>query len=306
MRNDPYYQRLSDSSSGSAWDIGEYNNQPGSAEALIEERIAALNALQQGHHDERLPVQAQAPPAMLPTTVTPDPEMQQLEGMLDKILDIQDPGRAQRMQASSIKNKKQVFAIQEQQKDNTIQLLAAAPSKQKKQQKAGGFLEWSESLPEVTDAVVSVGVVVQETRVVSAGSTLKLRLQDDVFISGVRIPAGQFVYGQCSFTDDRLVITIPSIRYRNTIYPVALLAYDMDGLAGVYIPGAMGRDAAKNAAGDAAQAVDIYSANSSLTAQAATVGVSAAKSLLSKKARQLKVTVKAGYRLLLKDSNANE
>ena len=41
-------------------------------------------------------------------------------------------------------------------------------------------------------------------------------------------------------------------------------------------------------------------------AQATTAGIQAAKGLLSKKIKLVKVTVKAGYRVLLKDGNKHE
>jgi hypothetical protein len=46
--------------------------------------------------------------------------------------------------------------------------------------------------------------------------------------------------------------------------------------------------------------------NPSIGVQAASAGISAAKNLLSKKVRLIKVTVKAGYRVLLWDKNNQE
>jgi hypothetical protein len=44
----------------------------------------------------------------------------------------------------------------------------------------------------------------------------------------------------------------------------------------------------------------------SLKAQAASEGIRAAKSLLSKKVKQVKVTLKAGYQVLLRDGNGDQ
>ena len=44
----------------------------------------------------------------------------------------------------------------------------------------------------------------------------------------------------------------------------------------------------------------------SLKAQAAAAGISAAKTLLSRKVKQVKVMVKAGYKVLLKDKNIQQ
>jgi hypothetical protein len=79
----------------------------------------------------------------------------------------------------------------------------------------------------------------------------------------------------------------------------------MDGLAGIYIPGAITRDVAKQSADNGLQSIDMTSVDPSLKAQAATAGINAAKSLLSRKAKLIRVYVKAGYRILLKDKTLN-
>jgi len=49
------------------------------------------------------------------------------------------------------------------------------------------------------------------------------------------------------------------------------------------------------------QSIGLTSLDPSWSAQAASAGVEAAKTLFSKKVRLIKVTVKAGYQVLLKD-----
>lgn len=74
-------------------------------------------------------------------------------------------------------------------------------------------------------------------------------------------------------------------------------------MEGIYIPGAITRDAAKQASSQSVQDLQLYSMDNSLGAQAATAGIEAAKGLFSKKAKLIKVTVTAGYQVLLKDGN---
>lgn len=45
------------------------------------------------------------------------------------------------------------------------------------------------------------------------------------------------VSGLVSLENERLQVEISSIRYNNSLFPVKLEVYDMDGLAGIYIPG---------------------------------------------------------------------
>lgn len=71
-------------------------------------------------------------------------------------------------------------------------------------------------------------------------------------------------------------------------------------------PGAITRDVAKQSADRAAQQIDIATLNPSIGAQAANAGIEAAKTLFSRKVKLVKVTVKAGYQVLLRDEKQKQ
>jgi conjugative transposon TraM protein len=102
-------------------------------------------------------------------------------------------------------------------------------------------------------------------------------------------------------SNERLKISITSVRSGNAILPVALEVFDMDGLAGIYIPGSINRDVAKESADNAVNSMGLTSLDPSIGAQAATAGIEAAKTLISKKVRLVKVTLPAGYTIFLQD-----
>lgn len=77
----------------------------------------------------------------------------------------------------------------------------------------------------------------------------------------------------------------------------------MDGQEGIYIPGSINRTVAKESANNAISGMSATTVDPSLEAQAASVGIEAAKTLFSKKVKLIKMTVKAGYKGLLKDDN---
>jgi conjugative transposon TraM protein len=149
----------------------------------------------------------------------------------------------------------------------------------------------------------TIQAVVHEDQTLVSGAVIKLRLEDGIYVNGRMIPKGSFVYGTCALNNERLEIKIASIRYLNNILPVSLSVYDLDGMEGLYVPGSIGRDAAKNGVGDAVQSMQMMSMNQSVGTQAASAGVEAAKGLFNHKVKQIKVKVKAGYEVLLKDSN---
>lgn len=85
-----------------------------------------------------------------------------------------------------------------------------------------------------------------------------------------------------------------------------LSVYDMDGMDGIYIPGAITRDVAKQSADRAIQGIGLTTLDPSLGAQAASAGIEAARDLISKKVKLVKVTVKAGYQVLLRDEKQKQ
>ena len=152
----------------------------------------------------------------------------------------------------------------------------------------------------------AIEAVVHESQSLVSGAVVKLRLLNDIYIAGRLIPKESFVFGITSLNGERLQIEITSIRTASSLFPVKLEVYDMDGLAGIYIPGAITRDVAKQSADNSLQLMELGTMNPSLKAQAAAAGINATKNLLSKKVKLVKVTVKAGYKVLLKDNRGEQ
>jgi len=228
-----------------------------------------------------------------------DPEMDQLNGTLEKILDIQHPDRVkEKLKEKSIKNKEQVFIISKQAVKNNISLLDSSKSKRPVENKFYGLEKETTSEQQNT-----IEAVVHQTQTLVNGAVVKMRLLNDIYLNGSLVPKGSFVFGVAELNDERLEININSIRNNNSIFPVKLEVFDMDGLAGIYIPGAISRDVAKQSADNSLQLMELTSVDPSFKAQAAATGINAAKSLLSRKVKQVKVLVKAGYKVLLRDNS---
>lgn len=238
-----------------------------------------------------------------------DPELKQLSGMLESILDVQHPDRVQdKLRKLSEAQRGQVFAITTKTKEDNISSLQIAPKNpalSDGQSKGNGFYSLDE--PIITDYNQNAtAVVIHETQTIVNGSTVKMRLANAIFINGVKIPKDNFLFGTASLKGERLIIKINSLRYVNSLFPVDLSVYDMDGLNGIYIPGAINRDVAKESADRSMQTLGVTSLDDSWGAQAAGIGIEAVKSLLSKKVKLIKVVVKAGYQVLLRDEKQKQ
>jgi conjugative transposon TraM protein len=152
----------------------------------------------------------------------------------------------------------------------------------------------------------AVSAVIAETQTVVNGATVKMELDQEIYINGQVIPKGTFVVGTASLKGERLTIEIQSIRHGNSLFPVELAVYDLDGLSGIFIPGAINRDVAKASADRSMQTLGVTTLSDSWSAQAAGAGIEAAKGLFSKKVKLVKVTLKKGYRILLKNEKQDE
>lgn len=231
----------------------------------------------------------------------PDPELKQLGGMLENILDIQHPARMQEKLKQSTESKKEKsLKVVRKKKENNVTSLNASLSNQEIVSKSNSFytLDEVDASDEQQNAIEAV---IHETQTIVNGSTIKLRLSNDVLIQGIQIPKNTFLFGIAALKGERLEVKINNIQYRNSIFPVELAVYDMDGIDGIYIPGAINRDVAKASADRSIQTLGLTGLQDSWGSQAAGMGIEAAKNLISKKVKLIKVVVKAGYQVLLYD-----
>lgn len=229
-----------------------------------------------------------------------DPELQQLGGMLENILDIQHPQRVQeRLKESSDRKKRKVYSVKKNKEENNISLLQQDSNGQSFL-KSNAFYSLDEDSP-VEEIQNSIEAVIHQTQTIVNGSVVKLRLTQDIFIQGTAIPKNTFLYGMAALKGERLEVKITNIQFKNSIFPVELSVYDIDGIEGIFIPGAISRDVAKASADRSIQTLGLTGISDSWGAQAAGMGIEAAKSLISKKVKLIKVVVKAGYQVLLYD-----
>ncbi|RTL60105.1 MAG: conjugative transposon protein TraM [Sphingobacteriales bacterium] len=234
---------------------------------------------------------------------TGDPEMQQINSTLERILDIQHPQRVKdKIKEKSLKQKETVFPVNRIPVITNISLLDTSKSKTSYGNKFYGI----DDIDLESNEKNAIEAVVHSNQILVNGAVIKLRLTTDIYINGTLIPKGNYVNGIVSLNNERLEIEINSIRYGNSLFPVKLEIYDLDGLPGIYIPGAITRDVAKQSANNSLQLMELTTLDPSLKAQAAAAGVNTVKGLLSRKVKQVKVMVKAGYKVLLRDKNTEQ
>jgi len=235
-----------------------------------------------------------------------DPEITQLNNMLDKIMAIQKPAEKKEPAQKAEESKQEP---KQEEKQTNISLLTTHGEKHSadtviEKTSANGFYGVSDNdNVSNVNATNSIQAIIPETQTLVAGATVKLALSGYATIGNLLIPSGTFVYGTASIANERLKITITSIRSENRIVPVSLDVYDIDGQEGIYIPGSINRTVAKESANNAVGSMHTTTIDPTIGTEAASAGIEAAKSLFAKKTKLIKVTVRAGYQIFLQDNH---
>ena len=344
-RNDPYFRLpplKADQDTSKKSEAGSINSSLGKKNHSLDDNEERINrkirelqkhisaipeaASVEGRKEDDSPVSASTPltndverlesmMTMMQSGDQEDEEMKEINDVLTKILDIQHPERVKaRLNESKAANENILSTSPAMSEDvvsfldnghGTLPLDSTSSEILQANYSLNGFYGLGE-LSEEQNESNAIQAVVYNTQTLIAGSVAKLVLQQDVNINGVIIPENQFVFGTCALNGERLTINVNSIRHGNSIYPVSLSVFDMDGLEGIYVPGAIARDAAKQTSDQTLQGLELNTLDPSLGVQAASAGIEAAKGFLSRKSKMIRVTVKAGHRVLLKDTNTKK
>lgn len=154
----------------------------------------------------------------------------------------------------------------------------------------------------------TISACVHTRQTVTDGQTVRFRLLEPMLVSGREIPRNTSVVGVAKIQGERLNVLISSLEYHGNIIPVELAVYDTDGQAGIFIPGSMERSAVKEiVAGMGTSAGSSMNFSTDAGAQlAADLGkglIQGTSQYFSKKMRTVKVHLKAGYKVLLYQSD---
>ena len=104
--------------------------------------------------------------------------------------------------------------------------------------------------------------------------------------------SGFVVFGVAALNRERVSIVISSIRYMESVFPVQLVVVDLDGMDGISVPETLAGEAASLATERAIDGIAFPSLNPSIGAKAASAGIEAAKTLLNRKTKQIRIILK--------------
>lgn len=149
-----------------------------------------------------------------------------------------------------------------------------------------------------------IAACVQGDQTVTDGQTVRLRLLEPMRVSGRTIPRNTPLVGTARLQGERLEIGIISLEHQGNIIPVELAVYDSDGQAGIFVPGSMETDAAKeigaNMGSSLGSSINISTdAGAQLASDLGKGVIQGVSQYISKRMRTVRVHLKSGYRVLL-------
>jgi conjugative transposon TraM protein len=150
----------------------------------------------------------------------------------------------------------------------------------------------------------TISACIHDNQTVTDGQNVRLRLLEPMRAGNMLIPRSALLSGTAKIQGERLGITVNYMEYRGAILPVELKVYDLDGMQGIFIPNLQELNAAKEIVANmgTSAGTSINLSNDAGEQFAADMGrnlIQGVSQFTAKKLREVKVHLKAGYRVFL-------
>lgn len=151
----------------------------------------------------------------------------------------------------------------------------------------------------------TIRACVHGDQTIRSGQSVRLRLLEPMRVGRYVLPRNSLVTGEGRIQGERLGIGIIQVEHDGIIIPVELAVYDNDGQEGIFIPGSMEANAAKEVAANLGQnlgtsiSITNQSAGDQLLSELGRGAIQGVSQYISRKMREEKVHLKSGYTLML-------
>jgi len=156
----------------------------------------------------------------------------------------------------------------------------------------------------------TISACIHDDQTVMDGENVRLRLLEPMKAGKMLVCENTVLSGLTKIQGERLQITVHSMEYNGCIIPVEMAVYDTDGQRGIFIPDTREINAVKEIAANmgtgAGTSISLSSdAGEQFVADMGRSVIQGASQFFSKKMREVKVKLKAGYRVFLLPSPSN-
>jgi len=231
-----------------------------------------------------------------------DPDLDKLNTLMDKVLRVRYPSDAPLRDTAPVGHEDRV--VQALSAPKPEEVMTTLPE-ERNQDLETGFIDLDEDRRGDSLAENMIAAVVDGDQTLISGEAVAFRTVGDAMLGGVRVPTGTSLSGKAVLAGERLSITVNAIRTGSRVTPVSLEVVDMDGMAGIRVKGSINRDVSKESAEEAVGSLGVTTMDPGLAGQATAAGLQAAKTLLSRKIRLVRVGLPACYRVLLRNTKSN-
>lgn len=150
----------------------------------------------------------------------------------------------------------------------------------------------------------SIRACVYQTVTITDGQEVGLRLLEPMMAGTTLIPANTVINGSARISGERMGIAVSAVQYAGNVIPVELMVFDLDGGEGIFVPGSEEINAVKEIAANMGSGMGSSititdDAGSQPLADLGRSAIQGASQYVSKKMRTVKITLKAGYQVLL-------
>lgn len=150
----------------------------------------------------------------------------------------------------------------------------------------------------------TIAAIIDQDQTLVDGQSVRLRLIEPLMAGNTFVPENTILTGQAKIQGERLEILIVSIEHQGMILPVEMTVFDSDGQKGIYIPGSLELNAGKEIVANMGNSMGTsftmtQSASSQIASDVSKGAIQGISAYMQKKIRQVKVNLKAGYRIML-------
>jgi hypothetical protein len=231
-----------------------------------------------------------------------DPDLDKLNVLMDKVLKVRYPGDVPLRDTLPVLHDSrpvQVLSVPKQE-----EIMSTLPADDRGDL-GTGFIDLDDDRQGDSLAEKMIAAVVDGAQTLISGEAVGFRTAGDAMLGGIRVPRGTPISGKATLSGERLLISVNAVRVGTQVIPVSLEVVDMDGMAGIRVKGSINRDVSKESADEVVGSLGLTTVDPGVAGQATAAGLQAAKNLLSRKIRLVRVGLPEGYRVLLRNSKVN-
>ena len=145
-----------------------------------------------------------------------------------------------------------------------------------------------------------IAACIHGNQVITNGGVVRMRLLEDFVLDNVKFPANTLFYGIAQISQDRMSIRVENLKLQGKIVAVACEIYDNDAIQGLNLPDNIKNELTKRAKTGAIDGVQTPTGGGDMFSSAISSVVNVGKNVLRKEESQIKVDLKANYKIFIK------